>query len=298
MKSIFFLLAFFVYTSAQAQKKIPPVNAADTVRDTDDSTRIKGHVYHVNFWGSLAIGVGGEAALLIAHTSAIKPPIVDQEFDAAQLPSNIASINGFDRWVLKIGVPSRDYTYVAVGLQTVCAALPLSLLFGDRYRKNWDDIILLMLETNAIASDVFQFAPFGVYFQNRFRPLVYYAKDEATRNKYRDGGYRNSLFSGHTTSAAASMYLMAKIYCDYNPQIQGWDKVGIYSLASIPVMAMGYLRIIALEHFPSDVLVGWVVGGMCGILVPEMHRIDNKNISLGVYSSPLSTGINFALNFK
>ncbi len=298
---ITFLLLFIVFfcSSSQAQSNAQkPVIKDNPTKDTEDSSRIIGHVYHVNFWGSLAIGVGGQAALLIAHTSAIKPLITDQEFDAAQSPSSIASINGFDRWALNIGQPSRDYTYIAVGLQTALTALPLTLLFGERYRKNWDDIVLLLLEVNTFASDLFQFSPFGAYFQNRFRPVVYYAKDEATRNHERDGGNRNSLFSGHTTSAAASMFFMAKVYCDYNPQIEGWEKVGIYSLASIPVLAMGYLRLIALRHFPSDIVVGGFVGGLCGILVPEMHRIENKNVSLGVYTSPASSGLNFAWNLK
>jgi len=29
-----------------------------------------------------------------------------------------------------------------------------------------------------------------------------------------------------------------------------------------------------------------LVGALCGVLVPEIHRIKNKNLSLGAYSTP------------
>ncbi len=295
VKTTFFLLTIFLCSTSNPQVPDP---APTHKSDSEDSSRIVGHVYHVNAWASIGLFTGGELAVLVAQHYFSKPLITNQEFDAAQLPSSINSINVFDRWVLRMNVPTTDYTWTAVGIQTVCAALPLTLLFGDRYRKNWDDIVLMMMEVNALATCMFQFSPFGPYFQNRYRPAVYYAKDSASRAAESNGGERNSFFSGHTNSAAASLYLMAKIYCDYNPQIQGWDKIGIYALASIPPLIMGYFRIIALRHFPSDVLVGGLIGGTCGIIVPELHRIQGKDISWGVYSSPESTGISFAWNLN
>jgi membrane-associated phospholipid phosphatase len=47
----------------------------------------------------------------------------------------------------------------------------------------------------------------------------------------------------------------------------------------------------SLAHFPSDVMVGMGVGALCGIIIPELHRFQDKNISLGLYSSPAATGI-------
>ena len=156
----------------------------------------------------------------------------------------------------------------------------------------------MLLEVNTVATCMFQFSPIGPTFQNRFRPAVYYAKDSLSRYNEKSGGERNSLFSGHETSAAASLFAMAKIYCDYNPQIKGWDKFGIYALASVPPLIMGCFRVIALRHFPTDVIIGGIVGGTCGIVVPELHRIAGKDVTLGVYSSPQSTGMSLAWNLK
>jgi len=263
-----------------------------------DSSRTVGHVYYVNAWTSLTLSIGGELAVLAGQHYFSKPDITNQEFDAAQLPSSINSINALDRWALRLKVPTVDYTWTAVGIQAACSIAPLALLFGERYRKNWDDLVLMYMETNALATCMFQFSPFGPFFQNRFRPAVYYAKDSVARFNEKNGGERNSLFSGHENVAAASLYFMAKVYCDYNPQIKGWDKIGIYALASVPPLIMGCFRIIALRHFPTDVIVGGIIGGTCGILVPELHRISGKDVSLGVYSSPESTGIGLAWNLK
>jgi hypothetical protein len=55
---------------------------------------------------------------------------------------------------------------------------------------------------------------------------------------------------------------------------------------------MGYLRIKALDHFPSDDAVGLALGALIGIVVPELHKHPcNKNISLGMFSSPDGTGL-------
>jgi membrane-associated phospholipid phosphatase len=41
--------------------------------------------------------------------------------------------------------------------------------------------------------------------------------------------------------------------------------------AALPI-CMGGLRVGAGNHFPSDVFVGMIVGGACGILVPHWMR--------------------------
>jgi len=295
--TVTFLIIILLCNSSHAQKAKPSKTEEP---DTEDSTRIAGHVYHVNFWGSAAITVGAELGVLAAQIFPLhdKPLITNAEFDVLQSPTNLTLINPIDRISLHIGLPTVNYISLAADFQVLCAAAPLALLFGDKFRKNWDDIVLLMAEVNAINMFTFQFSPFGPYFQKRYRPIVYYAFTQAQRDANNAGSNRVSFYSGHTSAAAASLFLMAKIYCDYNPQIEGWDKVGIYALASIPPLTMGFLRIIALQHWPSDVLVGGLVGGTIGIVVPEMHRIIGKNASLGLYSSPESTGLKFALNLQ
>ncbi len=300
MKKVVFITLLLFCTSVQAQNTDTSTGEHREHKDTEDTTRLAGHVYHVNFLGSVAITVGAELAILGVQQIKLtpKPEISDAEFNLIQSQPSLDQLNPIDRWALHIGLPSRDYTYIAVDYQILCAAAPLALLFGERYRKNWDDIVLLMAEVNAINMFTFQFSPFGPFFQRRIRPTAYVAHTPAERTEAKSGSNRDSFYSGHTSACAASLFLMAKIYCDYNPQIEGWEKVGIYALASLPVLGMGYLRLIALRHWPSDIIVGGLVGGTIGIVVPEMHRIMPKNVSLGVYSSPEGSGLRMAWNLQ
>jgi membrane-associated phospholipid phosphatase len=127
-------------------------------------------------------------------------------------------------------------------------------------------------------------SPLGPVFQNKFRPLVYYTN---LPEDQRTGGSRNSFYSGHVAAAVADMWSMAKVYCDYHPEA---SKFWTFAAASIPPIVMTYFRIRALDHFPSDLLVGWVVGGTCGIMIPEIHRIADKHLSLGPYIPPAGGG--------
>jgi membrane-associated phospholipid phosphatase len=78
---------------------------------------------------------------------------------------------------------------------------------------------------------------------------------------------------------------MAKIYTDYHPDL-GFKKYLLYGAAAVPPLFLGYLRVKSLDHFPSDVGVGFIVGAFCGVLVPEFHRIKNRNISIGSFYTP------------
>jgi hypothetical protein len=297
------VILFSVHANAQNFTAAPlstPTLQNASEHDNDDSSRIIGHVYHVNAWGSIAITAAGTAASLATYSFINnKPDITRQEFDALRSESSRSSINAFDKWALNLSMPSIDYKWPAVGVQAVCAALPLTLFFGERFQKNWDDIFLMLLETNAIAVTIYQVSPFGPFFQNKYRPIMYIADSASLGDEdIHTGKNRNSFYSGHVASAVASTYFMAKVYCDYHPDIKGWDQIGIYALASVPPLALAYLRLVALKHFPSDILCGWAIGGVCGIAIPEIHRIAGKNVTFGAYTSPTSSGLTLGVNLK
>jgi membrane-associated phospholipid phosphatase len=83
---------------------------------------------------------------------------------------------------------------------------------------------------------------------------------------------------------------MAKVWCDYHPDM-GAEKYLWYTAAAVPPIAMGYLRVRALAHFPSDDAVGFMLGAAVGIIIPEFHKLRTKNISLGLLTSPDETGL-------
>ncbi len=244
------------------------------------------HPYRVNYWvtGSL-IGVG-----LTTNYLGVTRIFHKQELSPLEIQAlNKDIIYSPDNWALTQDPSRRDvfasYSDYAV-VSTV--VLPVFLLFDKKISKDWFDVLLMYVETMSITPNIYEWSPLGPTFQNRIRPLAYY--DQLTYDQRKSGGNRNSFYSGHDAVVAASTFFMAKVYCDYNPGI-GNNKYLLYGAAAIPPLIMGYFRVKALAHFPSDVLVGLGVGAFCGIIVPELHRFQDKNISLGLYSSAEATGI-------
>ena len=106
---------------------------------------------------------------------------------------------------------------------------------------------------------------------------MYY--DYFTYQQRKGGNQRNSFYSGHVANATAATFFAVKVYSDYHPEIRN-KKYLLYAIASVPALFNGWLRIKALAHFPSDVLAGYMIGGLFGIVVPELHRIKSKKFNL------------------
>ena len=202
---------------------------------------------------------------------------------------NRESINGFDNFSLKQD-PSKADTYVNYSdyVLTFSVALPVFLIFDKRISKDWYKILLLYMETLTITTNFYEWGFLGPTFQNRFRPITYY--NQVIYDQKKSGYNRNSFYSGHTATAAVSTFFMAKVYCDYNPDI-GNNKYFLYCAAAIPPLMVGYFRVKAMRHFPSDVMVGLGVGALFGIIIPEFHSFQGKNISMGLYSTSDETGM-------
>ena len=39
----------------------------------------------------------------------------------------------------------------------------------------------------------------------------------------------------------------------------------------------GYLRVDSSNHFPTDVIVGYIIGAGIGFLIPELHKVQKEN---------------------
>jgi membrane-associated phospholipid phosphatase len=244
------------------------------------------HPYHVNYWVTGPIcGVGLSTNLLGISQVLHKEEVSQLEIQGL----NRGIINSIDNWALKQD-PSKmdaaenysDYTL------TMSVVLPALLMFDKQIRQDWFDVLLMYVETMSITTNIYEWSFLGPTFQNRLRPVTYY--DQLTYDQRKTGNNRNSFYSGHVASVAASTFFLVKVYSDYNPGI-GDDKYLLYGAAMIPPLLLGYFRVKALKHFPSDIMVGIGVGILCGILIPELHRIQDKTISLGLYSSSEATGI-------
>ena len=173
----------------------------------------------------------------------------------------------FDRFAAEQDASKRNdyHTISDIGLNS---ALALPLLFGldKKIRKDWLDLLILYGETHGINN--------ALYIGNasafhRVRPFVY--SDEVPMSERMASETQNSFFSGHTSTTATASFFVAKVFCDYHPEL-GNKKYLVYGAAVIPPAVIGYYRVRAMKHFPTDVITGAAVGAAVGILIPHLHK--------------------------
>lgn len=261
---------------------------------TDLSAQSPEHIYHVNRLVTGGITAGTSLAslggFLIVNG---KSEIADTEFTHLDK----SAVNSFDRWVIEqeiLSYPKMSETY-AIGMMTFAALLPLGLAFDSRMKSDRWDLFLMYLETNAISLAIYEVSPLGPLFNDRYRPICY--SENLTYEQRKDAYNRNSFYSGHTAAVAAQMMFCAKVYSDYHPEL-GAYKYALFGAALISPLLMGYIRIRQLLHFPSDVLLGLGLGTLCGILIPEIHRLAQRSITAASPSSVTSHGINIGIAYQ
>jgi hypothetical protein len=250
-------------------------------------------VYKINPVSTILIGVAATGANMIAINNVLhnKPELSVAEIQAA----NRDILNGFDKWALNQDPTKRDHFYSLSdhGLTITLAASAATFLFNKKTKKDWLRLALMYYQTQFLTFAFYDFSFFGPLFQNRLRPIVYY--DYFTIDQRKGGNQKNSFYSGHVANATAATFFAVKVYSDYHPEI-GNKKYLLYGLASVPPLVTGWLRVKALAHFPSDVMAGFLIGGTFGILIPELHRIKNKNVQLNTFYNGQSGGLSLTYN--
>jgi membrane-associated phospholipid phosphatase len=244
--------------------------------------------YHVNYvTGSIILAVGlGTDALAISRIKG-KPAVTPAELQAL----NPDVLNSMDRWALRQDPTNyRQYSKLSDVIEPPLFIVLPALLGLDKKipKREWMDILFMYFEGHTITFTFYNYSWLGPTFQNRFRPLTYYSQLPLADRT--NGGNRNSFYSGHTASVAFTTFFITKVFCDYHPDL-GFGKYVLYTAALIPPVVMGYFRVRALAHFPSDDLVGLMLGAVIGVAVPALHKAEDRGVALNLFSTPESTGL-------
>jgi hypothetical protein len=294
MKKIFCLivvLGFWFNSYCDPADSSLKVN--DTLRKTGKVAKTK--VYNINYFveGSIiAVGMVGDFFAISRLKS--KSPVSDEELLPQNLDVQRNLLTSIDSWSLHQKSSDRNlYKKISDYGEIGIFILPSLLIIDKNIRKDWLHILFMYVEGHTITFTFYNYSPLGPTFINRYRPVVYYtdlAHDVRVNNNS-----RNSFFSGHVGSCAYSTFFMVKVYCDYHPNI-GVAKYLLYLAASVPPLAIGYARIKSLDHFPSDVAVGFGLGAILGIVIPALHKVPcSKYLSLGLSTSPDAVGVSIRL---
>ncbi len=209
------------------------------------------------------------------------------------LKLDVKTIWQFDRIAATQDVSFRDQ---AQSISDVClyssVLMPGLLAFDNTIRKDWLDLVILYSETHAIGSGIY--AGTASLFK-RSRPFMY-NPDIPLADKLMNET-RNSFYSGHVSSAASASFFMAKVYSDYHPEL-GNKKYWLFAAALIPPSLVGYYRVKAMKHFPSDVIVGGILGASAGVLIPHLHKRKNTSGFSYVPFAGNFNGLKIAYTFR
>jgi membrane-associated phospholipid phosphatase len=211
------------------------------------------------------------------------------------LKLNPETINSFDRPVAYYNPANFEGAQQTSNvLLDVALVSPVFLLLDKKIRKDWKDILSLFLVTHAIDNVIYFSSGTAVW---RPRPLTY---NPAVPLSEKIGeGKSNSFFSGHTSWSATSTFFLVKIYTDYH-QVKGFKRLLLYTGAAVPPAVVGYYRMEAGKHFKTDVITGLLVGALCGITVPELHRVKSKieNFTVSPFMMRGANGISLTYKIK
>lgn len=189
-----------------------------------------------------------------------------------------SNINAFDR--LALGNRSDQGALASDILLGTSFVLPAAVLAVKRCRADALIIGLMWIEVAGLTLGTTEYVKSLVL---RTRPYVYNTNLSVDEKLGRDA--RMSFFSGHTSATAAFSFFGAKVFADYSDN--NTHKALVWTGAAILPAVVGYLRVRAGRHFPTDVITGYLVGGAIGYLVPFLHK--RKPIVEGMTLVPYSS---------
>lgn len=178
----------------------------------------------------------------------------------------ISDLDWFDRWAVHPYSHSIDQlSYIPF---YVAIPLPLAVFGIDtRMRKDFWKLTYMYGEAMVLTGVLYSSA---VHWVSRLRPLTYESASPIEQRT--SSNSRNSFFAGHVALVGTSVFFIAQAWADYHPESP--YKWVFYTGAAVLTGLTGYWRNRAGEHFPTDVVLGTVVGVAAGLFTPILHKVN------------------------
>ena len=181
---------------------------------------------------------------------------------------NPQGVNAFDR----IAIGPYESDVLGDALLYSSFLFPLSFLTYDKTREDFGTVALMYGEAVLLNASINTLVK---ALTLRDRPYVY-DKNSLIEPKL-DVEARYSFYSGHTSMTAVNTFYTAKVYSAYISNET--TKTILWTAAALIPAITGYSRVNTHNHFPTDVIVGYIVGAAIGYLIPEIHKTENSNES-------------------
>ena len=206
-------------------------------------------------------------------------------------------VNPFDRFATRNWSP--DWGHRSDAARGAAYGVALLVVGGEMFRAASDGRFGDALRLGGMLGEVSLLTTGATYvtkaLAGRRRPYLYNPsltpEKRLELSASKGGTPTESFFSGHASSTFAAAVFASTVFTEINGRSVRSDLVwaGTLSLATLTAMA----RVKAGMHFPSDVVVGALVGGGIGYLVPQFHRKDEK----GLFYSGIG-GLEFGYTFR
>lgn len=202
---------------------------------------------------------------------------------------NADDINSFDKSAISRynlnSAKNSDYC------RDMAFILPLAFLAGKQGRKEWKNISILYLETlltNTALTSITKVTA------SRKRPFTY--NKELSIAQRQTSSAERSFYSGHVSHVSSLSFFTASILTDLYPKSK--LKYLWWTAATTLPAVTAYLRYDAGRHFPSDVIVGYFLGGAVGYLVPKLHKVNNDKYNISIIPSTNSLSFSLGINLN
>lgn len=197
----------------------------------------------------------------------------------------LEGINFIDRIATNFSSESADKLSDKTLLAS--AGLPLLLLAGKETRHDFGKVAILFGETMLINQGFTD-----IIKSISLRPRPYVFDENLPPSTVLRSNDRASFLSGHTSGSAAASFFFARVFSDYYPDSK--LKLYVWGVAIAMPALTGYLRVRGGQHYPTDVLAGYVLGAGVGYFIPKLHINNRKNRDLTFSLTPQG----FYLNLK
>jgi len=279
--------------SAQTVLQPPPSPSSSSPSPTETAPP-KFAVQPLTDGAIVAVNAGFAGLLdLVMGTGELRPQQISRDFKSSSLLK-------IDRGAVSQDIDPNAATYSNIGLGILVGYAVLDpILSGFREKSARTALVdaILYAETISLTVGVTNLAKIAV---RRPRPVAY--KDaEAHEN---DPNYSNadtdsslSFFSGHASVSAAVTATATYLAFVREPKTaRPWITLIVGTALTSFV---GFERVRAGKHFPTDVIAGAMAGAGIGILVPHFHRVDEnspRKFWVGAAPTTLGTGGTLSLS--
>ena len=239
---------------------VPPPSRAPIAPDPAGPPEHRESPYRL----SLAIDL---PVLLVSTAAWVVPSLVMKGSDRPSScdPCDPGTLNPLDRLVIghhdPVARTVSDWYFALPAAFAVANVLDVGI---TRWRS-WAADLVVVAESVTISGALDEVVRRAV---RRPRPFLYTAGLYPDERPLAEATF--SFYSGHTAAMFTLMSSLAYTYHLRHPNSRG--RWGVWAAALGLASVQGALRVIGAAHFPTDVMVGALVGTSIGVLVPELHR--------------------------